>query len=83
MKKRYWLMGAIIGLILGILFVTYLYYVVPCIDTPDCKSQGLIADLVYGKAVVIIYVPLVLIGTIIGLIYGKIRSRKQVGTTMN
>lgn len=83
MNKKYWIVGGIIGAILygitgaGLInlgtinFILYL----PIMFIPG----------VYGSEIIlpIGIVAGFILGAIIGLIYGKIRSLKQVGTTTN
>lgn len=73
MNKKYWLRGGFLGLCLALVFSIYLYYKIPCTDIVNCKS---LKDFVEPDAITFIYLPGIILGTIIGMIYGRIQTRK-------
>ncbi len=78
-QKRYWLRGGVCGIFLALAFSTYLYYEIPCTDTVNCKSLN---DFIGLDVFLLIYLPGIILGMIIGWIYGKMKTRKQIGTIM-
>jgi hypothetical protein len=92
MNKKYWLIGAIIGVILsaaayyyldnvgdsGIVNIPYLPAIILSIGLfgLDKGSDGV------GPFIIFIVYGFV-VGAIIAWIYGKLKNRKQIGTIMN
>lgn len=77
MNKKYLLRGGVIGFCIALFFAIYLHYAIPCTDIDNCKS---LRDFVDPIGLGFIYLPGIVLGTMISWIYGKIKSRKQVRT---
>lgn len=72
--KRYWLRGLVVGVILYMLLIIGFTFW-PGV-TSDIGTKGT------AQVTAVILIPLPILGLIIGWIYGKIQSRKQIGMTI-
>ncbi|MBT4135841.1 hypothetical protein HOD75_04890 [archaeon] len=80
-KRKAWLKGSIMGMIIGVILDLIVYFVWLFIDLKNCGDDvtcGLGPGITFIFSILPVIILFGIIGAIIGLVIGKIKSKKQV-----